>query len=76
MLCFPACRSIETGITDTKYIRFMKYIVTRMSDYQRGFGLEIGFIDHFNTQPVTTLNSSAVADFHTSQITTAHVKTF
>jgi hypothetical protein len=47
-----------------------------MSDYQRGFGLEVGFIDHFNTQPVITLNYSAVADFHTSQITTAHVKSF
>jgi hypothetical protein len=23
------------------------YIVTRMSDYLRGFRLEIGFIDHF-----------------------------
>jgi hypothetical protein len=47
-----------------------------MSDYQRGFGLEVGFIDHFNTQPVITLNYSAVADFHTLQITTEHVKTF
>jgi hypothetical protein len=36
-----------------------------MSDYRRGFGLDIGFIDHFNTRLVTTLNYSAIADFHT-----------
>jgi hypothetical protein len=31
------------------------YIVTCMSDCRRGFGLEIGFIDHFNTRRVTHL---------------------
>jgi hypothetical protein len=30
-----------------------------------GFGLDIGFIDHVNTQLIITLNYSAVADFHT-----------
>jgi hypothetical protein len=34
-----------------------------------GFGLEIGFIDLFNTQLKTTPNHSAIADLHTSQIT-------
>jgi hypothetical protein len=38
------------------------------SDYKRGFGLEIGFIDQFTTQLVITLNYSAIADFHTFQI--------
>jgi hypothetical protein len=47
-----------------------------MSDYRWGFGLEIGFIDHFNTRLMTTLNYSAIADFHTLQITTAHAKSF
>jgi hypothetical protein len=32
-----------------------------------GFVLMIGFIDHFGTQLVTTLNYSAIADFHTSK---------
>jgi hypothetical protein len=47
-----------------------------MCDYRSGFGLEIGFIDHFNIRLVTTLNYSAIADFHTSQITTTHAKSF
>jgi hypothetical protein len=47
-----------------------------MSDYRRGLGLEIGFIDQFNTWLVTTLNYSAIADLYTSQITTAHAKSF
>jgi hypothetical protein len=41
-----------------------------------GFGLETGFIDHFKTRLMTTLNYSAIADLHTSQITTAHAKSF
>jgi hypothetical protein len=32
---------------------------------RRGFGLDIGFIDHFNTWLVTTLNCSTIANFHT-----------
>jgi hypothetical protein len=47
-----------------------------MGDYQRGFRLEIGFIDHFNTRLVTTLNYSVIANFHTLQITTIHAKSF
>jgi hypothetical protein len=41
-----------------------------------GFGLVIGFIDHFNTQLMTTLNYSAIADPHTLQFTTARTKSF
>jgi hypothetical protein len=37
-------------------------VVTRMSDFRRGFGLVIGFIDYFITRLVTTLNYSAIAD--------------
>jgi hypothetical protein len=41
-----------------------------------GFGLEIGFIDHFNTRLVTALNYGAIGDLHSLQITTAHTKSF
>jgi hypothetical protein len=47
-----------------------------MCDCQRGFGLETGFIDYFHTQLVTTLNYSAIADFHNLLIITAHAKSF
>jgi hypothetical protein len=50
--------------------------VTCMSDSRRGFGLETGVIDHFNTRIVITLNYSVVADLHTLQITSAHAKSF
>jgi hypothetical protein len=48
------------------------YIVTCMSDHGRGFGLDIGFIDHFTTQLVISLNYSAIADLYTSQIPVTH----
>jgi hypothetical protein len=38
--------------------------------------LGTGFIGHFNTRLVKTLNYSAIADLHTLQITTAHAKSF
>jgi hypothetical protein len=41
-----------------------------------GFGLEIGFMDHFDTRLVTTINYSAIADLHILQITTAHANSF
>jgi hypothetical protein len=40
------------------------YIVMCLSDSRRGFGLNIGFIDHFNKQLVITINYSATANFH------------
>jgi hypothetical protein len=46
------------------------------SDSRRSFGLYIGFIDHFNTQLVFTLNYCASANLHTSQSTRAHAKSF
>jgi ethanolamine utilization microcompartment shell protein EutS len=51
-------------------------IVTRMGDYRRGFGSDIGFINHFNTQLVITLNDSAISDLHTLQITVTHTLMF
>jgi hypothetical protein len=36
----------------------------------------IGFIDHFNTQLVITLNYSAIANFHNLQLTRTHAKSF
>jgi hypothetical protein len=51
-------------------------IVTCMSDSRRGFELEIGFIDNFNTRFVTTLNYTAIADLHTLEITKVHTKSF
>jgi hypothetical protein len=41
-----------------------------------GYGLDIGFSEHFNTGLVTTLHYGAIADLHTSQSTTAHAKSF
>jgi hypothetical protein len=50
--------------------------VTRKGEYGRGFGLEIGFIDHFITRLVTTFNYSDIADLRTLQIIRAHAKSF
>jgi hypothetical protein len=44
---------------------WLMYIVTWRDDSRRGFELEIGFIDHFNTQLVIKFNYRAIADFHT-----------
>jgi hypothetical protein len=41
-----------------------------------GFGLDIGFTDHFNIRLVTTLNYSAIANLSTVQTTRAQSKTF
>jgi hypothetical protein len=47
-----------------------------MCDYRRGFGLEIRFIAHFNTEVVITLSFSAIADLHALQITRTDAKSF
>jgi ethanolamine utilization microcompartment shell protein EutS len=47
-----------------------------MCDSRRGFALEVGFIDHFSTQLVTTLNYSAIADLHTLQFTVTYTLVF
>jgi hypothetical protein len=40
-----------------------------MSDFRWAFGLDAGFIDHFDTQHEITLNYGAITDLHTLQIT-------
>jgi L-asparagine transporter-like permease len=45
-----------------------------MSDSQRGFGLEIEFIDHL--QIITTNHYNSIDNFHNLEITTAHAKSF
>jgi hypothetical protein len=37
-----------------------------------GFGLNIGFIYHFNTKLIITLNYSAIVDLHTLKTTVTH----
>jgi hypothetical protein len=46
-----------------------------MSDSRRCLGSDIGFIDHFITQLVITLNYSAIADLRSLQITVLHIHT-
>jgi hypothetical protein len=41
-----------------------------MCDFRRSFGLDIGFIDHFNTRIMATLTYSAIANIHILQIMT------
>jgi hypothetical protein len=36
-----------------------------MCDYRRAFGVDIGFVDHFNTELEIPLNYSAICNFHT-----------
>jgi hypothetical protein len=49
--------------------RQLSPVCVHVCDFRRGFGLDIGFIDNFNTQLVITFNYSAIADLHTPQIT-------
>jgi hypothetical protein len=67
---YSSVMSDDTYRTTKRYIQ--EDIVTCMSDFWRGFGLQIGFIDHFNIRFVNTLNYSAIAYFRDLQITTAH----
>jgi hypothetical protein len=68
--------SHETIISRSKIYTSTQYIVICMSDSRQGSGLDIGFIDHFNTRLVITLNYRAIVNLHNSQITTAPVKLF
>jgi hypothetical protein len=52
------------------HFNWFLHIVICMCDYRRAFGLEIRFID--GLQVVTTSNYNVIANFHTSQITTAY----
>jgi hypothetical protein len=47
-----------------------------MCDCRRGFGLDIGFIDHLYTRLGTIINYSATDNLHTLQITTANAMSF
>jgi hypothetical protein len=57
---------------DTRWER-VNYIFTCMSDSRWGFGLDTGFIDHFNTQLVITLNYSTITNFHTLNKSLEHM---
>jgi hypothetical protein len=52
------------------------YILSRVWVTIDGFGLEIGFIDHLNTRPITTSHYSSIANLHALQITREHVQSF
>jgi hypothetical protein len=56
-----------------QYLRLRhKYTITCLRDSRRGFGLDIRFTDHFNTEFIITINYSAIAGLHTLQITDTH----
>jgi hypothetical protein len=52
------------------------YIVTRTSDYRRGFYWRLYLLTTLTHDLLATINYSAIADFHTLQITKAHTKSF
>jgi hypothetical protein len=54
---------------------YNKQTVICRGDYRRGFGMDIGFIDHLHRH-VSTSNYSATANLHNSQITTPPAKHF
>jgi hypothetical protein len=60
-------KGISTSIINRdQNVSAIRILSRVLSDYRRGFGLDIGFIDHFNTH-VTILHYSAIANFHTLQ---------
>jgi hypothetical protein len=48
-----------------------EYIFTILSDSRLDFGLDTGFIDHFNTRFVTAFYYSAIFNLYTLQINRA-----
>jgi hypothetical protein len=54
----------------------VKYCHVVWSDYRRGFGSNIGSIDHLYRQLGTTNNYNSIVNLRTLQITTAHAKSF
>jgi hypothetical protein len=61
---------IFRNVTPRGLVRYQHTVIC-MSDSRRGFGLDLLIT---LTQLVTTLNYSAIADFHTLQIIRAHAK--
>jgi hypothetical protein len=55
----------STSVTNVWRMLSTLYCHLLVSATPKGFGSEIGFIDHFNTLLVTSLNYIAIADFHT-----------
>jgi hypothetical protein len=55
---------------------YLVYIITYMSDSSWAFGLEIGFMDHFNTRLFTTINYNTITDYNILHITITHAKCF
>jgi hypothetical protein len=51
-------------------------IVTCISNYRHGFGLELRFTDHFNTRFMTKLNYITIPHLHILEITKLHTKCF
>jgi hypothetical protein len=69
--CSPA-DNLSTSVSEEPSTLIHKVkILSR--DSGRGFGLSIGFIDHFNPQLVTPFNYSTIAYLHTLQ---NHAKSF
>jgi hypothetical protein len=71
MLCVKVSNKFDYQFKHVYSHTLLRDNIITSSDYRRGFGLEIGFIDHFNTRLANTFNYSAIADFHILQITTA-----
>jgi hypothetical protein len=58
------------------YIDCVIHIAMRVSYYRRGFGLNVGLIDKFNTQLIITFNSNAIVNLHNLHITAPPAKHF
>jgi hypothetical protein len=86
-----SCSVCETKFGHPKSIELTKYInnteqnvilILRpfyyhvLEGFSTGFGLQIGFTNHFNTWHVTTLNYSAITDLHILLITTVFQSAF
>jgi hypothetical protein len=72
VLCIALLRGIRYKIFEKTFILLNNITVTCMSDYRRGLGWLIRFIDWLHI--VTTSNYSAIANSHTLQITTTRTK--
>jgi hypothetical protein len=60
IICYHSTTRRNIDLTTASVVKEVVNIVTCMSDSRRDFGLDIGFIDQFNTRLVITLNYSAI----------------